>query len=66
MMGTRKTLEYTAQVNQTGPANMGTVRSTRGFVAHPDEIKALKTGEAFFFAKEGNKISRIMARRSKI
>lgn len=66
MMGTRKTLEYTAQVNQTGPANMGTVRSTRNFVAHPDEIKALKTGEAFFFAKEGNKISRIMARRSRI
>lgn len=66
MIGTRKTLEYTAQVNQIGSANMGTVRSTRGFVAHPDEIKSLKTGEAFFFSKESNKISRIKTRNSRI
>ena len=66
MMGTRNTLEYTAQVSQTGPTHMGTVRRTRGFIAHPDEIKTLKTGEAFFFAKESNKISRIKARMSRI
>jgi hypothetical protein len=66
MMGTRNTLEYTAQVSQTGPTNMGTVRRTRGFIAHPDEIKALQTGEAFFYAKENNKVSRIKARRSRI
>lgn len=66
MMGTRNTLEYTAQVSQTGPTNMGTVRRTRGFIAHPDEIKALQTGEAFFFSKENNKISKIKARRSRI
>lgn len=66
MIGTTNTLEYTAQVSQTGPTHMGTVRRTRGFIAHPDEIKALQTGEAFFFAKENNKVSRIKARRSKI
>lgn len=66
MMGTRNTLEYTAQVSQIGPTHMGTVRRTRGFIAHPDEIKTLKTGEAFFFSKEDNKISRIKARMSRI
>ena len=66
MMGTRHTLEYTAQVSQSGPTNMGTVRRTRGFIAHPDEIKSLKTGEAFFFSKEDNKVSKIKARLSKI
>lgn len=66
MMGTRNTLEYTAQVSQSGPTNMGTVRRTRGFIAHPDEIKSLQTGEAFFFSKENNKISKIKARRSQI
>lgn len=66
MMGTRNTLEYTAQVSQIGPTHMGTVRRTRGFIAHPDEIKSLKTGEAFFFSKEDNKVSKIKARLSKI
>ena len=66
MMGTRNTLEYTAQVSQTGPTHMGSVRRTRGFIAHPDEIKSLKTGEAFFFAKESNKVSKMKARKSRI
>ena len=66
LMGTRNTLEYTAQVNQTGPTQMGTVRRTRGFIAHPDEIKSLKTGEAFFYTKEDNKITKIKTRLSEI
>ncbi len=66
MMGTRNTLEYTAQVSQVGPTHMGTVRRTRGFIAHPDDIKSLKTGEAFFFSKGGNKVTKMKARMSKI
>lgn len=66
MMGTRTTLEYTAQVSQIGPTHMGTVRRTRGFIAHPDEIKSLSTGEAFFFSKEDNKVRKMKARLSKI
>ncbi len=66
LIGTRNTLEYTAQIDTTGPTTMGTVRRTRGFIAHPDEIKALGTGEAFFFTKEGNKISKIKVRKGKI
>lgn len=45
-MGTQNALEYTAQVSQAGPTHMGSVRRTRGFIAHPDEIKNLRTGEA--------------------
>jgi hypothetical protein len=45
---------------------MGSVRQGRGFIAHPDEIKGLKTGEAFFFTKETNKVSRINARKGRI
>lgn len=66
IIGTTHTLEYTAQVSESGPTNMGTVKQTRGFIAHPDEIKELQTGEAFFFTKDGNKISKMKARLSKI
>ncbi|MCK5385379.1 MAG: DUF853 family protein, partial [Alphaproteobacteria bacterium] len=66
LIGTRNTLEYTAQIDTSKPTNMGTVRRTRGFIAHPDEIKALGTGEAFFFTKEGNQINKIKVRKGKI
>ncbi|MCB9995152.1 MAG: DUF853 family protein [Rhodospirillales bacterium] len=66
IIGTTNQLEYTAQVSQAGPTHMGTVRRTRGFIAHPDEIKALQTGEAFFFTKERNRISKMKARMSRI
>ncbi len=67
MLGTRNTLEYTAQVSQIGPTHMGTVRRTRGFVAHPDDIKSLQTGEAFFYSKESvGKVVKMKARMSKI
>ncbi len=64
LIGTRSTLEYTAQVSQVGPTHMGTVRKTRNFIAHPDEIKTLHTGEAFFFSKQDNSIRRMRARKS--
>jgi type IV secretory pathway TraG/TraD family ATPase VirD4 len=64
MMGTQNTLEYTAQISQIGPTHMGTVRRTRGFIAHPDEIKSLQTGEAFFYSKENGKVVKMMARKS--
>ena len=66
MLGTRNTLEYTAQVSQIGPTHMGTVRRTRGFIAHPDDIKSLGTGEAFFYSKDSGKVIKMKARMSKI
>lgn len=66
IIGTRASLEYTAQVGGDNATQMGTVRRGRSFIAHPDEIKSLKTGEAFFFTKEGNKVNRIKTRLSAI
>ena len=66
MIGTRPSLEYTAQISQKEPTHMGTVRRTRGFLAHPDEIKSLGTGEAFYVSKHNNKVTRIKARMSRI
>ena len=66
MLGTRNTLEYTAQVSQIGPTHMGTVRRTRGFIAHPDDIKSLQTGEAFFYSKGDGKVTKMKARMSRI
>ena len=66
MIGTRPSLEYTAQISQKEPTHMGTVRRTRGFLAHPDEIKSLGTGEAFYVSKHSHKVTRIKARMSRI
>lgn len=66
MIGTRPSLEYTAQISQKEPTHMGTVRRTRGFLAHPDEIKSLGTGEAFYVSKHSHKVTRIKARLSRI
>lgn len=66
IIGTQSKLEYTAQVSDYEATHMGTVRRTRGFIAHPDEIKSLQTGEAYFISKEGSKVSRMKARMSRI
>ena len=66
MIGTRLSLEYTAQISQKEPTHMGTVRRTRGFLAHPDEIKSLGTGEAFYVSKHSHKVTQIKGRLSKI
>lgn len=66
MIGTRPTLEYTAQVDKEGSTDKGTVRYGRGFITHPDEIKKLKTGEAYFFSKDNNKVTRMKGRVGRI
>lgn len=66
MIGTRKTLEYTSKVDEDGTANTGSIRRSRGFITHPDEIKKLQTGEAYFLSKEGNKVKKLKIRKSVI
>ncbi|MBI1300069.1 MAG: DUF853 family protein [Alphaproteobacteria bacterium] len=66
IIGTRPSLEYTAQISQQEATHMGTVRRTRGFLAHPDDIKSLGKGEAYYYSKQNNKLTRIRARLSKI
>lgn len=66
MIGTRPSYEYTAQVSQKEATHMGTVRQSRGFLAHPDEIKSLETGEAFYVSKSNYESTRIKVRLSTI
>jgi conjugal transfer pilus assembly protein TraD len=54
-VGTQDTFNVTAQINmKEGDAAMGTVKSNKEFIVHPDEIKqGLQTGEAFYITKVG-------------
>ena len=54
-IGTQDAFTVTAQlsVNQ-GATGLGTVKSNKDFIVHPDEIKqTLQTGEAFYITKVG-------------
>ena len=52
ILGTRQSMEVTYQISQqerrTSTTGLGSARRVREFLYHPDEIKDLKTGEAFF------------------
>lgn len=52
ILGTRQTIDVTYQIEQqsrtTSTTGLGSARRTREYIYHPDEIKDLKTGEAFF------------------
>lgn len=52
ILGTRQSMEVTYQIEQqqrrTSTTGLGSARRVREFLYHPDEIKDLKTGEAFF------------------
>ena len=66
IIGTRNTTEYTIQLKENEPTQMGTIKHIKGFITHPDEIKRLQTGEAFFFSKEQECLTKIKARRGSI
>jgi hypothetical protein len=53
--GTRDTFKYTAKVSTLqGNTGDGSIRSTKEFIIHPDEIKqGLAVGEAFYITKCG-------------
>lgn len=60
-IGTTDTYSLTAQINKYhNDAAMGTVRQTREFIIHPDDIKqTLNTGEAFYATKLGFKRDKV-------
>nr|WP_238439332.1 hypothetical protein [Bacillus cereus] len=41
-----------------GVTGLGSMRNVKNFVFHPDEIKALQTGEALVKIKQGDKLVR--------
>ena len=56
VIGTRETMQATYQVKgQNGEAkstDLGSLRKTREYIFHPDDIKLLKTGTAIFLSRD--------------
>ncbi|EEM31487.1 MULTISPECIES: type IV secretory system conjugative DNA transfer family protein [Bacillus cereus group] len=58
-IGTADSLDFTYQVDMAqGVTGLGSMRNVKNFVFHPDEIKALHTGEALVKIKQGDKLVR--------
>lgn len=72
IIGTEKSHEVTYQVQNRGlfgssHTGLGSVRQTKEFIVHPDEIKRLGTGEAILLRKaSGFKVERIRVRQIKM
>ncbi|MBD2783048.1 hypothetical protein, partial [Xenorhabdus szentirmaii] len=59
VIGTADSLDFTYQVDMAqGVTGLGSMRNVKNFVFHPDEIKALQTGEALVKIKQGDKLVR--------
>lgn len=58
IIGTRPTMEVTYKIEQknsgTESSGYGSAKRVREFIFHPDEIKALKTGDAFYISRDNN------------
>lgn len=58
IIGTRPTIEVTYKIEQknsnTESTGYGSAKRVREFIFHPDDIKALKTGEAFYISRDNN------------
>jgi len=56
IIGTRHTIDTTYQLSSKGgsvtPTGAGTIKFNKEYIYHPDEIKNLRVGEAFFVSKD--------------
>jgi type IV secretory pathway TraG/TraD family ATPase VirD4 len=56
ILGTRNTMEVTYQLGQQGGATaetgLGSAKLVREFIYHPDDIKSLPCGKAFFLSRD--------------
>jgi len=56
ILGTRNTMEITyqlqAQGGMTGETGLGSAKRVREYIYHPDDIKDLGTGKAFFLSRD--------------
>ena len=64
IIGTRNSMDITYQIksdkNITSDTGLGSMRNTREFLYHPDDIKNLKTGEAIFVSKDNGYNSKVI------
>ena len=53
-IGTREAFNVTAQISEGKGGGLGSVRRTKEFFVHPDDIKqTLEAGDAFYVTKVG-------------
>ncbi len=67
LIGTRDSVQITSQIDgYQGATGVGTIRQTKEYIAHPDDIKRLKRGEAVFVVKQNFAVSWIQFRKGAI
>ena len=67
VIGTEEKLQVTSQVQVgQGGTGMGSVRRSREYLVHPDDLKRLKMGEAILVNKQDFKVQRIWVRQGVI
>ena len=52
VFGTRETMQATYQIKDGESTELGSLRKTREFIYHPDDIKLLKAGTAIFLSRD--------------
>lgn len=64
IIGTKPTVQVTYKISQYDSnfdnSGYGSARKTREFIYHPDDIKALPTGKAFFISKDIAKHEKVL------
>lgn len=67
IVGTKNMFQITSQISaDQGGTGVGSVRETREFIVHPDEIKRLTLGQAVFVNKQNFRVQRVLLRQSSI
>ena len=52
IIGTRRTMDITYQVNPEGSTGLGSAKLDRKYIYHPDEIKYFRQGHAIYVSKD--------------
>lgn len=67
LIGTEFAFEVTAQLSvEQGGTGLGSVKQTREFIVHPDEIKRLTLGQAIFVNKQAFRVQKVLLRNGAI
>jgi conjugal transfer pilus assembly protein TraD len=67
LIGTESVFEVTAQLSaEQGSTGLGSVKQTREFIIHPDEIKRLTLGQAIFVNKQAFRVQKMLLRKGAI
>ncbi len=67
VIGTKDVFHVTSQISsQDSGIGLGTVRQTKEFMIHPDEIKRLALGEAILVNKQKFRVQKLQLRKGAV